>query len=179
MARSIVQDKWTLAMLLYNLGDVANHQGHFERARTLAEEEVTLCQESGDNRGIVWALEIMARAAASQGNAGRASRLGGAADALMEMIGVQLPPTLRGPHERYLGSVRAALGDESFAAAWAAGRTMRLPQILAYALARDEGLETFQWEASEEPNASCCSTLPATWLATGHGPPPARGGRLY
>lgn len=131
-------DKWNLAMLLYNLGDVADRQGHFVRARRLAEEEMMLCHELGDNRGIVWALEILARAAASQGNAERAGRLGGAAAGLMEMIGVQLPPTLRGPHERYLGSVRAALGDELFATTWGEGRKMTIPQILAFALAHDE-----------------------------------------
>ena len=77
----------------------------------------------------------------------RAARLFGAADVLRESVGVPLPANERADHERYVDAVRAALGDESFAAAWDAGRALRLDEAIAEALALAQEL------AAELPDA--------------------------
>jgi hypothetical protein len=59
----------------------------------------------------------------------------GAAQVLREAIGIPLPPVERAEHERRVAAVRAALGEETFTAAWAVGRTLPLEQAIAEALA--------------------------------------------
>ena len=48
---------------------------------------------------------------------------------------VGLPIISQAEFERHMAAVRAALGDEAFDAAWAAGRAMSLAQAIADALA--------------------------------------------
>jgi hypothetical protein len=62
------------------------------------------------------------------------SRVFGAAEALREAQGRPLPPVERADYEREVGAVRAVLGEEAFAAAWAAGRAMTLEQVILFAL---------------------------------------------
>jgi predicted ATPase len=72
-----------------------------------------------------------------QGQAPRAARLGGAAAALREALGIPLSPLqphLRADHELAMQALRAALGEEVFAAAWAAGRALPLEEAVAQAL---------------------------------------------
>ncbi len=57
----------------------------------------------------------------------------GGADAVFEVIEADLDPAERDLHERTLAEVRDRLGDEAFAAAWAEGRAMGLPEAVAYA----------------------------------------------
>ncbi len=64
----------------------------------------------------------------------RAARLWGAAEALREVIGSPRPPNEREEYERGLATVREALGEEVFSAAWAEGRAMSLEQAIEYAL---------------------------------------------
>jgi hypothetical protein len=65
----------------------------------------------------------------------KAGRLWGAATAVRAGIGAPLAPGERALQERSLAPVRAACGEEAFAAAWAAGAALSLEQALAEALA--------------------------------------------
>jgi hypothetical protein len=73
-------------------------------------------------------LELPAIIAAAAGQAERAARLLGAAEALGETIHAFLPNEVRADHERTLANVRTALAPAAFAAAWAEGRAMSLAQ---------------------------------------------------
>jgi hypothetical protein len=48
-----------------------------------------------------------------------------------------MPPADRAEHDRSVTAVRAALGQEAFAAAWAAGRAMTLEDAIRDALAQE------------------------------------------
>jgi len=82
------------------------------------------------------ALEAWGIFAAAQGQAQRAARLLGSAEALRETIGAPLPVSDRAhyDYDRYAASIRVALGEERMAAAWAEGRAMTLEQAIACAL---------------------------------------------
>ena len=54
---------------------------------------------------------------------------------MREAIGAPLPPVDRANQEATGAAARAALGDDRFAAAWAAGRAAPLDEIVAEALA--------------------------------------------
>ena len=59
--------------------------------------------------------------------------LGGAAEALREAIGSVLSDLRGAEWAQQLAVARAALGEEAFAAAWAAGRRMTLEQATDFA----------------------------------------------
>ena len=79
-------------------------------------------------------LESLAWVAIAQAEPQRAARLGGAAEALWEALGVPLPPEQRAGHDQAMQAMRAALGEELFVAAWAEGRALPLEQAIALAL---------------------------------------------
>jgi DNA-binding CsgD family transcriptional regulator len=76
-------------------------------------------------------LEGLAGVVAVQGELTWAAHLWGAAEALRETRGTPLPPVYRADYERSVAAARIHLGDKTFAAAWAQGRTMTPEQALA------------------------------------------------
>jgi non-specific serine/threonine protein kinase len=78
-------------------------------------------------------MGILAAVAGAQGQAQQAARLIGAAEGLLEAIGIPFSGDSSSPHERCVTTTRAALGDEAFAAARVAGRAMTLDQAIQYA----------------------------------------------
>jgi non-specific serine/threonine protein kinase len=127
-------DMWAVSRTLTDLGQIRVLQGHFAEAKAFAAEGVTLSLQLGDVREIAWYLEIFAATQAAQGDAGRAARLWGALDRLLESVGVPLMPefTLREP---YLNGARESLGEPAFQDAMSEGRAMSLAQAVDYALA--------------------------------------------
>jgi hypothetical protein len=68
------------------------------------------------------------------GQTERAARLLGADEALREAHTIPIWPDAGELCDRLVVTARAALGDETFAAAWAAGRILSLEQAIAEAL---------------------------------------------
>jgi hypothetical protein len=66
-----------------------------------------------------------------QGDAVRALHLAGAAATLRETLGAPLSPAEQGQLDAVLQPSRAALGDASAKAAWAAGCALTLEQAVA------------------------------------------------
>jgi len=67
----------------------------------------------------------------------RVALLYGAATSLRTAIGAPLPSVDRTAHDHTITALRAALGDDAFAAAWAAGQALSLEHAIATALAYD------------------------------------------
>jgi tetratricopeptide (TPR) repeat protein len=126
--------KSNIAVSLKGLGDVAYSQEDYETAQALYEEALTIDRELGAKGNIAKSLRAFAALAAVRGQAERAARLFGAAEALREAIGSPLAPVDRAEYDRSLAAARAALGEEGFAAAWAAGRALSLEAAMAFAL---------------------------------------------
>jgi predicted ATPase/DNA-binding SARP family transcriptional activator len=126
-------DKRGMAISLNNLAYAALYEGRYPDALAPLQESLQLAQQLGDKDGIAYRLEALSVVAASEGEADRAAHLLGGASALLEDIGADLDPAERDLHERTLADVHAHLDDEAFAAAWAEGRAMSLPEAIAYA----------------------------------------------
>ncbi len=127
-------NRWGVALVTGNLGIVALDRGDLTRAADLLRESLTGLQEMGDRWGVATLLEGPARAAAALGQAARAARIFGAATALRERIGAPLKGPFRPGSVHNLAMVKAALGEEAFAAAWAAGRAMTPEEAVAEAV---------------------------------------------
>lgn len=138
--RRQVGSKWHIATSLYSLAEVALCQGDYLEATAHLAESLVLYQELGSRIDITNTLEQFAWAAASQAQLERAARLWGAAQARRDVIGSDIPPSERIDYERAVNAVRRQIGEEVFAAAWAAGRAMTTEQAIAEALEEHIGL---------------------------------------
>jgi non-specific serine/threonine protein kinase len=74
----------------------------------------------------------------AQGRAEHAARLFGAAEALRTVVGTAILPHWQADHDRAEATARAALGEEAFAAAWAAGRALTVEQAIDLGLKSDD-----------------------------------------
>ena len=120
--------------VLVNLALVRHEQGDTGRAGALFSESLALSRAGGlALYFVLQALEGAAGVAGAQGQPERAARLFGATDALRAAVGVPVRPVDRRLYDRDVTAVRAALGAETFAAAWAAGRALSLEQAIAEA----------------------------------------------
>ncbi|NUW34986.1 winged helix-turn-helix domain-containing protein [Nonomuraea sp. SMC257] len=109
------------ALILAELGFVAELRGDAAAARELQLGALARARHVGDPRAVALALEGLAGARALAGQHAEAARLLGKAAALRESAGAPLPPAERGDVDRVTASARAALGDTALAAALALG----------------------------------------------------------
>jgi DNA-binding CsgD family transcriptional regulator len=141
-ARSLIEEALALfreignregiALSLALLARVEADQGNHAAARTLYEESVTLASQGMDDKGaLASCLEGLAGVVAEQEEPVWAARLWGATEGLRERMGTPIPPVERADYERVVASARTQLGEQTFAAAWAEGRTMTPEQALA------------------------------------------------
>jgi non-specific serine/threonine protein kinase len=121
-----VGDRRTFGKALWNVADINADLGDAETAAAQFAESLTLFVEFGDRWFCVIVLESAAFLAAATGDAERAVRLLGAADAVLEAIGVPLLPRNRARHDDVLADARSRLGEGSFAEAWEEGRRIPL-----------------------------------------------------
>jgi DNA-binding CsgD family transcriptional regulator len=95
---------------------------------------LTLLAETGDTWYLASPLSGLASVAALTSAPERAARLFGAVDALRERSGAHVFPTEGRRSERATATARAALGDDAFARACAAGRSLTLEEAVAEAV---------------------------------------------
>jgi predicted ATPase/class 3 adenylate cyclase len=112
---------------------VARLRGDLDLARRLVLEELAAFEAASDPVAIASFLDQVADVEISTGHAARALRLGGAAEALKEVGGGEVPPALllRPGDPRELA--RQWLSNAEIESAWEEGRAMSLGEALAYA----------------------------------------------
>ncbi len=102
--------RWGIAWVLAALGCVVQARGEYEQAATYLRESLQISHMLGARGLLAEALEEMAWLAVAEGQAGRAARVGGAAEALREALGAALHPMLRPGHEQAVQAMQSALG---------------------------------------------------------------------
>ncbi len=132
-----------LAVSLAGLGDIARAEGDDRRAARTYAESVTLLRASDDTVLVIPLLEKAAALASLGGDPSarrradvltRAAQLFGAAARLREETGASLLPMVRRENERDVATVRMALGEEAFAAAWREGQSLSRERAISAAL---------------------------------------------
>ncbi len=134
-------DGYGIATSLNNLALAATVEGNYSLARPLLEESLTIRTSMRDKYAIGYSLagfaSLYGRQADEDGDPARierATRLLGATDALLELIGARLENVYLREYRRVLASSHIHLAAEDFATAWEEGRSMSLEQVIAYAL---------------------------------------------
>jgi predicted ATPase/DNA-binding SARP family transcriptional activator/DNA-binding CsgD family transcriptional regulator len=140
-----------LRYALDTLGWAAVLREDHAQAKALHEESLVLCEEMGDKVMGQGSLGGLACSAASKGEAQRAARLFGAAQALREAAGYRQTPRERALGEPYLASARSRLNEAAWETAFAEGQAMSFGEAVEYALST-EVLSRPAPSAPEEPS---------------------------
>jgi hypothetical protein len=135
-------DRFAIRNSLVGLMRIAYRLGDVERVRDHGREVVTLGVEQGSPVTAAHALDGLAWVASRRGAAQQAARILGAALARRRAVGLidgRASRNLESPVQRSLrqeaeAAARAALGEDTFATAFADGEAMSLEQAAAYAL---------------------------------------------
>jgi tetratricopeptide (TPR) repeat protein len=144
-----INDKIAIARALLALGDISRLQGDVAVAMERFREGVALSQQIGSRADVAEGLEGIAGVAVATRASHQAARLLGAADALLEALGVTRPAGARSAdYEAHWRAARNAMGDKTFNAAWAAGRTLTSAEAVAEALAMSGKAERTPQERS-------------------------------
>lgn len=119
------------------LGRAAFEMGDIETARSSYLETLDILAPIGYRTALAIVLDNLAAHENGRGQPARALRLGGAAEALKEAAGGQVPPEFADlPDLRE--AARATISPDRIGYAWAEGRAMTLVEALAYARAEPE-----------------------------------------
>jgi len=129
-----IGDRFGSSQVLITWARIALSEGDPGQARALLEEALSTVAELGDKHNAARCLESIAAASSARGEHAQAARVRAAAEALRAGIGAPLPPAEQDERDRRVADLRAALGDEAFAAAWAEGEAMTVDEAVAYAL---------------------------------------------
>jgi ATP/maltotriose-dependent transcriptional regulator MalT len=119
-----------IAEVFVTQGLILFGEDDYPAARARLEESLRISIELAHKWNIAWCLEGLAAVAAAQEEPVRAVWFMSAAQALREAIGTPLLSLSQAMHELTFTSTRTQLGEQSFDAAWAEGRTMTPEQIL-------------------------------------------------
>jgi predicted ATPase len=125
---------------LIQVATAALYQFDDARAQAALGECLPLSRDLGHDGAIADGLVIAAGLADAKGHWERAATLLAAADMLLERFGVLYRVVDRSSYAEYtrrVEAIRARLSEQSFASAWARGRTLTRAQAIAYALADD------------------------------------------
>jgi transcriptional regulator with XRE-family HTH domain/tetratricopeptide (TPR) repeat protein len=117
-------DQPGVAASLACLSIVARRQADTGRALSHVRQAIHLARQRSIQVVVAWCTHAAVRVCAELASPAVAARLLGAADALAAANGLRTSPNQQALHALVVGRVRAALGDQAFAAAWADGRAL-------------------------------------------------------
>jgi predicted ATPase len=129
-----IGDRQNQANALGTLASLARDAGEFDAAARLLRESLSILREIGDRRAIAFVLEGFSSLAAARDQAMRAVALWAAAQALRERIGAPAPPAWHAELDRTLNVIKARLEVTAVDEASRRGRSMTLPDAIAFAL---------------------------------------------
>jgi predicted ATPase/class 3 adenylate cyclase/Tfp pilus assembly protein PilF len=127
-----------VALGLCNLGWMALLQDRLGRTADLHRESLSLSWDAGLNQLVQSALEGFSCVAGAKGEAQRAARLWGAAQALHETKGIPRDDDFLAEADARISAVRSGMGEEAWEEALREGLAMTLDEAVSYALEEEE-----------------------------------------
>ena len=128
--------------------------GNHESVRNRCRECLDVARQIEDTHTFALIMHVLGASACEEGQSVRSARLWGAAESVLDTLGLGMGPAERHFYEPYFTVVRTQLGEEAFEMAWAEGRAMTLPEALEYASSSEEETVTQTVSAPEvQPSA--------------------------
>lgn len=124
----------TVSVELGNLGALEVLEGNVREAAPLLRESLEIAFKRGDRYSAPYGLVWIGRVAFAEGDSVRAATLFAAARAQFDATGLAMDPDEAPEYEKGLASIRKALDETAFSAAWAEGLRMSLDDAVAFAL---------------------------------------------
>jgi tetratricopeptide (TPR) repeat protein len=121
---------WYVAGTLRGLALTALRQGDHGYAREALRESMALATQLGENLWIAEDLETLSALAQAGDDPVRATVLLSMGDHVRSRIGIPVEPLERQEWEHLVNSLRAQLGDDAFAGAWAEGQQLSVAQAI-------------------------------------------------
>jgi predicted ATPase/DNA-binding SARP family transcriptional activator/Tfp pilus assembly protein PilF len=150
-----LRDSYAIAMVLDNLAHLAFEQGDLARAAELYRECLRIGAELENRQAIAVSLEGLASVLATGDSVSerrlQAARLFGAAEGLRDLAGSPLPESDRIDHARKIAVARSGVEARAWEGAWALGREMSLPQVIAWAVEQPPAPVNSDDSCDEEP----------------------------
>ena len=129
-----VQDKYTLALAVRRLGQLALYEGDYETADNLCKESLNLNMEVEDRRGTLACLSAIAGITLACGQTKSAAQLFGAVQALRDTMNLRLLKIDHIEFEHNLAALHKQTNQPSLEKAWAKGEAMTIEQAVEFAL---------------------------------------------
>lgn len=152
---------WGVALGLMQRALVARHQGQSGLAARLYGEGLRNTRLLGDRLLTAYCIEGLAGTDAARQQPGGTVRILGATEAVREALAAPMLPMYAASYEQAVTTLRGALGEQSFADAWAEGRSMQFEDAVADALALVRELGAAAGEIQHTANAP---TVPAPFF---------------
>jgi hypothetical protein len=109
-------------------------EGRHDKATTMYRETILEWKRLGHRAAVANQLECFAFIAKAHEQPGRAARLLGAAEALRELIDIDMSQMERVEYEREVSDLKANMNEKAFASLWVEGRAMTMEQAIQVAL---------------------------------------------
>ena len=137
-----VGERGSMPLALINLGLAALLEERYGEALACFRQGLQLSDELGYAVPVVYCLDGLAAVLAATGETEQAATIIGAVEATMQASGIILEPFEQEVHEQTVEALEAALGEEGYAVAQAAGRQLPTDEAVAWALRESRPRET-------------------------------------
>jgi predicted ATPase/class 3 adenylate cyclase len=121
-------------MVRSELAHIERLDGQHDKAKTMYRETILEWKRLGHRAAVANQLECYAFIAKAQEQPERALKLLGAAEALRELISIDMSQLERVEYEREVADLKANMDEKVFAQLWALGRSMTMDEAIDLAL---------------------------------------------
>jgi len=128
-----LDNPWIAAAADYHLGRLASRRGRARDAEDLHHASLAVRHHHGFLPGVAESFDALAELAADGESDREAARLWAASATLRSTRRFAITPAEQPRYDDRVARVRARLGDEQFAAAWAEGEVLTVDEAVAYA----------------------------------------------
>jgi len=147
-------DRWGIAKALQRLGTATLSEGKETKAFSCLMESLRLSEAIGDKIGVAETMESLAELAYRLNEPSVAVQLLAAASKVRRQIVAPLPPVLEGKRNKFVDSLRTALGHTQFKVEWRRGQETPINRIAQTLIKKQRFRSLFASVGSNELSAS-------------------------
>lgn len=121
-------------MIQSEFGHMERYEGNIDKAEQVYRDTILVWQKLGHRAAVANQLEFLAYIAITREQVDRTARLLGAAEALREVINIQMSQFERTEYDQQVAGLRRGMDEKTFLELWSEGRLMTMEQAVQLAL---------------------------------------------